>query len=109
LAINELEQKTVAELYKIAKEMNIPGYYRMRKKELIYEIGKAQMEKSGLFLAQGVLEILPEGYGFLRPFHYLPSNDDIYVSASQIRKFGLRTGDLVAGQVRPPKENEKYL
>ncbi|HAG07859.1 MAG TPA: transcription termination factor Rho [Peptococcaceae bacterium] len=109
MAINDLEQKTVAELYKIAKEMNIPGYYRMRKKELIYEIGKAQMEKSGLFLAQGVLEILPEGYGFLRPFHYLPSNDDIYVSASQIRKFGLRTGDLVAGQVRPPKENEKYL
>ncbi|MEW6448377.1 MAG: transcription termination factor Rho [Bacillota bacterium] len=106
---NDLESKTVAELYKAAKELNIPGYYRLRKQELIYEIRKARLEKEGLMYAQGVLEILPDGYGFLRPFKYLPSGDDIYVSASQIRKFELRTGDLVAGQVRRPKESERYL
>ncbi|MGQ9512964.1 transcription termination factor Rho [Thermodesulfitimonas sp.] len=106
---NDLESKTVAELYKIAKELEIPGYYRLRKQELIYEIRKARMEKEGVMYAQGVLEILPDGYGFLRPFKYLPSNEDIYVSSSQIRKFDLRTGDLVAGQVRRPKEGERYL
>ncbi|RPF47056.1 transcription termination factor Rho [Thermodesulfitimonas autotrophica] len=106
---NDLESKTVAELYKIAKELEIPGYYRLRKQELIYEIRKARMEKEGVMYAQGILEILPDGYGFLRPFKYLPSNEDIYVSSSQIRKFDLRTGDLVAGQVRRPKEGERYL
>lgn len=106
---NDLEAKTVAELYKIAKELEIPGYYRLRKQELIYEIKKARMEKEGVMYAQGILEILPDGYGFLRPFKYLPSNEDIYVSSSQIRKFDLRTGDLVAGQVRRPKEGERYL
>jgi len=106
---NDLEAKTVAELYKIAKELEIPGYYRLRKQELIYEIRKARMEKEGVMYAQGILEILPDGYGFLRPFKYLPSNEDIYVSSSQIRKFDLRTGDLVAGQVRRPKEGERYL
>lgn len=106
---NDLEAKTVAELYKIARELDIPGYYRLRKQELIYEIKKMRLQKEGLMYAQGVLEILPDGYGFLRPFKYLPSGDDIYVSASQIRKFDLRTGDLVAGQVRRPKETEKYL
>lgn len=105
----ELESKTLVELYKIAKEIEIPGYYRLRKKELIFEIKKAQMEKHGLLFAKGVLEILPDGYGFLRPFQYLPSHDDIYVSASQIRRFDLRTGDLVEGQVRRPKDSEKYL
>ncbi len=105
----ELENKTLVELYKIAKEIEIPGYYRLRKKELIFEIKKAQMEKHGLLFAKGVLEILPDGYGFLRPFQYLPSHDDIYVSASQIRRFDLRTGDLVGGQVRRPKDSEKYL
>jgi len=110
---NDLEAKNVVELYKMARDLNIPGYYRLRKQELIYEIRKeiqkARLEKEGLMYAQGVLEILPDGYGFLRPFKYLPSGDDIYVSASQIRKFELRTGDLVAGQVRRPKESERYL
>lgn len=107
--ISELENKTMVELYKIAKELGMTGYTKYRKKELIFEIVKAQTEKSGLIYAQGVLEILPDGYGFLRPFKYVPSNDDIYVSMSQIRRFDLRTGDLVGGQVRPPKENEKYF
>jgi len=107
--ISELESKTMVELYKIAKELGMTGYTKYRKKELIFEIMKAQTEKSGLIYAQGVLEILPDGYGFLRPFKYVPSNDDIYVSMSQIRRFDLRTGDLVGGQVRPPKENEKYF
>lgn len=110
---NDLEAKNVVELYKMAKDLNIPGYYRLRKQELICEIRKeiqkARLEKEGLMYAQGVLEILPDGYGFLRPFKYLPSGDDIYVSASQIRKFELKTGDLVAGQVRRPKESERYL
>jgi transcription termination factor Rho len=96
----DLESKTIAELYKIAKELELPGYYKLRKKELIFEIKKAQTEKHGLLFAKGVLEILPDGYGFLRPFQFLPSHDDIYVSSSQIRRFDLRTGDLVAGQVR---------
>jgi len=108
LTYTELEAKTLQELYKIAKELEIPGYYRQRKKELIYSIIKAQTEKTGLLYAQGILEILPDGYGFLRPFQYLPSQDDIYVSSSQIRRFDLRTGDLVAGQVRGPKDNERY-
>lgn len=105
----ELESKTLAELYRMAKELQLTGYSKLRKKELIYEIMKARAEKTGLIFAQGVLEILPEGYGFLRPCQYLPSHDDIYVSASQIRRFDLRTGDLVAGQVRGPKENERYF
>nr|WP_201721916.1 transcription termination factor Rho [Desulfotomaculum copahuensis] len=105
----DLEGKTLQELYKTAREMQLTGYSRLRKKELIFEIIKAQTEKNGLLYAQGVLDILPDGYGFLRPFQYLPSNDDIYVSASQIRRFDLRTGDLVAGQVRGPKDNERYF
>jgi len=108
LNIAELEQKTMAELFKIAKELEISGYSRLRKKELIYEIMKAQTEKDGLLFAQGILEILPDGYGFLRPFGYVPSQEDIYVSPSQIRRFDLRTGDLVAGQVRAPKETERF-
>lgn len=98
----------MAELLKIAREMEITGYSRLRKKELIFEIMKAQTEKDGLLFAQGVLEILPDGYGFLRPFAYVPSQDDIYVSPSQIRRFDLRTGDKVAGQVRAPKETERF-
>lgn len=109
LTYAELEAKTLQELYKIAKELEIAGYYRLRKNELIYEIIKVQTEKTGLMYARGVLEILPDGYGFLRPFQYLPSQDDIYVSLSQIRRFDLRTGDLVAGQVRGPKESERYF
>ncbi|BAF61016.1 MAG: transcription termination factor Rho [Pelotomaculum sp.] len=105
----DLESKTMVELYKIARELELPGYYKLRKKELIFEILKTQTEKHGLLYAKGVLEILPDGYGFLRPFQYLPSHDDIYVSSSQIRRFDLRTGDLVAGQVRRPKETERYF
>lgn len=105
----ELESKTMAELYKIAKSMQLTGYSRLRKNELIFEIIKAQTESNGLVFAKGVLEILPDGFGFLRPFQYLPSHDDIYVSSSQIRRFDMRTGDLVAGQVRGPKENERYF
>lgn len=104
----DLESKTLAELYALARELELTGYSRLRKKELIAEIMKAQAEKSGLQLSSGVLEILPDGYGFLRPFHFLPSYDDIYVSSSQIRRFDLRTGDLVAGQVRGPKDTERY-
>ena len=105
----DLENKTMVELYKIAKELELPGYYKLRKKELIFEILKMQTEKTGFLYAKGVLEILPDGYGFLRPFQYLPSNDDIYVSQSQIRRFDMRTGDLVAGQVRRPKDSERYF
>lgn len=107
--ISDLESKNLPELYQIAKELNLPGYYRLRKKELVFEILKAKTEKGGHLFAQGVLEILPDGYGFLRPFAYVPSEDDIYVSPSQIRKFDLRTGDHVAGQVRPPKDSEKFF
>ncbi|WP_027364413.1 transcription termination factor Rho [Desulfotruncus alcoholivorax] len=104
----ELESKTLAELYAMAKELELTGYSRLRKKELAAEIARAQLEKSGLQISSGVLEILPDGYGFLRPSHFLPSYDDIYVSSSQIRRFDLRTGDLVGGQVRGPKDNERY-
>jgi len=104
----ELEAKTMRELYGIARELEIPGYYKLRKKELVFEISKLQSKQSGVSYAGGVLEILPDGYGFLRPSTYVPSNDDIYVSVSQIRRFDLRTGDLVYGQVRKPKDNERY-
>ncbi len=107
--ISDLENKTMAELLKIARGLELSGYSKLRKKELVFEILKVQTEKDGHLFAQGVLEILPDGYGFLRPFAYLPSNDDIYVSPSQIRRFDLRTGDLVAGQVRPPKDTERYF
>lgn len=109
MAHSDLESKTLQELYKIARELELTGFSRLRKKELIFEISKAMTEKNGLLMASGILEILPDGYGFLRPFSYLPSNDDIYVSASQIRRFDLRTGDRVTGQVRGPKDNEKYF
>lgn len=104
----DLEVKTLAELYKMAKDMDLPGYYKLRKKELIFEILKRRTKQDGLLTAQGILDILPDGYGFLRPFGYTPSHDDIYVSPSQIRRFELRTGDLIRGQVRPPKDNERY-
>ncbi|WP_188881494.1 transcription termination factor Rho [Alicyclobacillus cellulosilyticus] len=109
LDIKELEAKKLTELYTLAKEFQIPGYGNMKKKELIFAILKAQAERDGLMFAEGVLEIMPEGYGFLRPVGYLPSSEDIYVAASQIRRFDLRTGDLVSGKVRPPKENERYF
>lgn len=104
----ELEAKTMRDLYAMARELEIPGYYKLRKKELVFEISKVQSKQSGASYAGGVLEILPDGYGFLRPSTYVPSNDDIYVSVSQIRRFDLRTGDMVYGQVRRPKDNERY-
>lgn len=107
--ISELENKTMLELYQIARDINLAGYSKLRKKELVFEITKALTHSNELLQAQGVLEIMPDGYGFLRPFAYLPSQEDIYVSPSQIRKFELRTGDRVAGQVRSPKDNERFF
>jgi len=109
LNLSELEAMTIPELYKIAKDLDITGYSGLRKKELVLEILKAHIQKDGLLFAQGLLDIMPEGYGFLRPIHYLPSREDIYVSPSQIRRFDLRTGDFVSGQARPPKETERYF
>ena len=109
LNIATLETKKLTELYQLAKEFEIPYYGKMKKKELIFSILKAQAENAGLMFMEGVLDILSEGYGFLRPINYLPSNEDIYISASQIRRFDLRTGDLVSGKARPPKENERYF
>jgi len=103
--------KNITDLAKIAKELNIPGSSGMRKQELIFQILRAQTEKNGLIFSEGVLECLPDGFGFLRApeYNYLPGPDDIYVSPSQIRKFDLRTGDTVSGQVRPPKDGERYF
>ncbi|RUT27996.1 transcription termination factor Rho [Paenibacillus zeisoli] len=109
LQIADLEEKKLTDLYKLAKQYQIPYYGQLKKKELIFAILRAQAEQSGLMFMEGVLEILPEGYGFLRPINYLPSTEDIYISASQIRKFDLRTGDLVSGKCRTPKENERYF
>lgn len=109
LQIADLEEMKLTDLYKLAKQYQIPYYGQLKKKELIFAILRAQAEKSGLMFMQGVLEILPEGFGFLRPINYLPSKEDIYISASQIRKFDLRTGDLVSGKCRLPKDSEKYF
>jgi len=105
----DLENLTLGELTKLAKNYQVPAYSQMKKKELIVAILRAQAERSGLMYMEGVLEVLPEGYGFLRPINYLPSAEDIYISASQIRKFDLRTGDLVSGKCRAPKESERYF
>jgi transcription termination factor Rho len=109
--IAELKEMNISSLSSIAKELNVTGASSMRKQELIFEILKAQTEKDGLIFAEGVLEILPEGFGFLRApdYNYLPGPDDIYVSPSQIRKFNLRTGDTISGQIRPPKDGERYF
>ncbi|CAM4500408.1 transcription termination factor Rho [Paenibacillus typhae] len=109
LQISDLEEMKLTELYKLAKKYQIPYYGQLKKRELIFAILRAQAEQSGLMFMEGVLEILPEGYGFLRPINYLPSPEDIYISASQIRKFDLRSGDLVSGKCRTPKENERYF
>ncbi len=109
LTLTDLEAMKLTELYKLAKSYQIPYYGQMKKKELVFSILRAQAEKSGLLFMQGVLEILPEGFGFLRPINYLPSSEDIYISASQIRRFDLRSGDLVSGKCRPPKESERYF
>jgi transcription termination factor Rho len=109
--IKDLKKKKVSELNKIAKELNIEGASGMRKQDLIFAILQAQTEKNGLIFGEGVLEILPDGFGFLRApdYNYLPGPDDIYISPSQIRRFNLRTGDTVNGQIRPPKDNERYF
>lgn len=111
MELTELKAKTIAELLKIAEDLDIPGVSGLRKSELIYKIMESQSSADGLILAEGVLETLDEGYGFLRSpdYNYLPGQDDIYVSPSQIKRFDLRTGDIVAGQVRPPKDNERYF
>ena len=111
LDISELKEMSISKLTQIAKELDIPGATGMRKQELIFKILQAQTEKSGLIFSEGVLETLPDGFGFLRApdYNYLPGPDDIYVSPSQIRKFDLRTGDTISGQIRPPKEGERYF
>jgi len=111
LNLKELKSKKINELIKIAKELGVEGAYGMRKQELIFAILQAQAVKSGLIYGEGVLEILPDGFGFLRSpaYNYLPGPDDIYVSPSQIRRFNLKTGDTISGQIRPPKDNERYF
>lgn len=106
-----LKTKKVAELIQIAKELKLTGYSDLKKQELIFKIIEATTQKDGYAFAAGVLEVLPDGYGFLRSsdYNYLPSPDDIYVSPSQIKKFSLKTGDTVSGQVRPPKEGERFF
>ncbi len=111
ISISELKEKTIDELMRFAKDLNVEGATGMKKQELIFAVLQAQVEKAGNVFGSGVLEILPDGFGFLRSpdYSYLPSPDDIYVSPSQIRRFNLRTGDLVSGQIRPPKEGERYF
>ena len=102
---------TIQNLTQVAKDLEVAGATGMRKQELIFQILKAQTEQSGFIFSEGVLEVLPDGFGFLRApdYNYLPGPDDIYVSPSQIRKFDLQTGDTVSGQIRPPKEGERYF
>ncbi len=111
LDIRSLKDMNIAQLTQVAKDLGVDGATGMRKQELIFKILQAQTEKSGLIFAEGVLECLPDGFGFLRApeYNYLPGPDDIYVSPSQIRRFDLRTGDTVSGQVRQPKEGERYF
>jgi len=111
LTLKTLKEKRIGELAQLAKTFNIDGVAVMRKQELIFAILQAQTDKNGAISADGVLEILPDGFGFLRApdANYLPGPDDIYVSPSQIRRFNLRTGDVVSGQIRPPKDGERYF
>lgn len=111
ISISELKQRKISDLLEMANELNIENATSLKKQDLIFSILQTQIEKIGTVYGSGVLEILSEGFGFLRSpdYSYLPSPDDIYVSPSQIRKFGLRTGDLITGQIRPPKENERYF
>ncbi|HET7035795.1 MAG TPA: transcription termination factor Rho [Thermomicrobiaceae bacterium] len=109
VTISELEHKTLPELQDIAKELDVSGYSRLRKQELINRVLQVQTEQSGNIYGEGVLDIMDDGYGFLRGERYLPGPNDVYVSQSQIRRFGLRTGDWISGHVRPPKESEKYF
>ncbi len=107
----ELKDLNITKLTQVAKQLNVPGATGLRKQELIFKILQAQTEKDGLIFSEGVLETLPDGFGFLRApdYNYLPGPDDIYVSPSQIRRFDLRTGDTISGQIRPPKDGERYF
>ena len=109
--LKELKEKKIGELTTLAKQYNIEGAASMRKQDLIFALLQSQSEQNGLIYSEGVLETLPDGFGFLRApdYNYLPGPDDIYVSPSQIRRFNLRTGDIVSGQIRPPKEGERYF
>src|SRR5499426_4853798 len=109
--LSELKEKSISDLNVIARDLNVQNMGGLRKQELIFKILQSQAEKDGLIFAEGVLEVLPDGFGFLRApdYNYLPGPDDIYVSPSQIRKFDLQTGDTVSGQIRPPKEGERYF
>jgi len=109
--IEDIKRLPISELAKLAKDLDVPGSSGMRRQDLIFSILQAQVDKNGVISGSGVLEILPDGFGFLRAvdYNYLPSPDDIYISPSQIRRFSLRTGDTVSGEVRPPKEGEKYF
>ncbi len=107
--ITELETKTLIELRDIARDWDLSGYSALKKQELIFRLLRAETERQGNIFSAGVLDIVDEGFGFLRHERFLPSPMDVYVSQTQIRRFGLRTGDMVSGQIRPPKENEKYF
>src|SRR5438093_1555248 len=109
--LSELKEKSISDLNVIARDLNVQNMGGLRKQELIFKILQSQAEKDGLIFAAGVLEVLPDGFGFLRApdYNYLPGPDDIYVSPSQIRRFDLRTGDTISGQVRPPKDTERYF
>ena len=109
--IAELKQKSVAELHTLAEQLNLTNYSGLRKQDLIFRIEQSLLDTDTVLRGEGVLEILPDGFGFLRApdYNYLPGPDDIYVSPSQIRRFNLRTGDTVSGQIRPPKEGERYF
>jgi transcription termination factor Rho len=111
LDLAQLKEMSIQKLAAVAKSLDIPGAANMKKQELVFQILRAQAEKEGLIFSEGVLEVLPDGFGFLRApeYCYLPGPDDIYVSPSQIRKFDLRTGDTISGQIRPPKEDERYF
>ncbi|HLH44271.1 MAG TPA: Rho termination factor N-terminal domain-containing protein, partial [Bryobacteraceae bacterium] len=111
LDLVELKDMNIQKLNQIAKDLGVQGFAGFRKQELIFKILQVQAEKSGLIFSEGVLECLPDGFGFLRApeYNYLPGPDDVYVSPSQIRRFDLRTGDTVSGQIRPPKEGERYF
>src|SRR2546429_3366680 len=109
--LSELKEKSIGDLNTIARDLGVQNFGGLRKQELIFKILQSQSEKDGLIFAEGVLEVLPDGFGFLRApdYNYLPGPDDIYVSPSQIRKFDLHTGDTVSGVIRPPKDGERYF
>jgi transcription termination factor Rho len=111
LDLVELKDMSIQKLNQVAKDLSVTGAAGLRKQELIFKILQTQAEKSGLIFSEGVLECLPDGFGFLRApeYNYLPGPDDVYVSPSQIRRFDLRTGDTISGQIRPPKEGERYF